>query len=48
MGGKYQVRTYEETFFSNYTDYYVDSFWRYIKLRMQKRGQVIFVTKRFS
>ena len=48
MGGKYQIRTTEKREFGDTTDYYVDTFWEYFKLRIQKRGQILFVTKRYQ
>lgn len=45
MSGKYHVRTNEKREFGDYTDYYVNSFWEYLKLRIKKSGKIIFVTK---
>ena len=46
MGGKYQIRTTEETEFSRWTDYYIDNFYEFIKLYLNKRSKIIFITIR--
>lgn len=48
MGGKYCVRTNEEREFGDTTDYYVNSLWEYMKLRIIKRNKIIFVQKQYS
>lgn len=47
MGGKYRIRTEEATEFSTVTDYYVSSLFELIKLRIKKRGKIIFITKQY-
>lgn len=47
MGGKYHIRTGEKRDFGDTTDYYTNSFWKYLKLRIQKRGKILFVTKNY-
>jgi len=47
MGGKYQIRTNEKREFGDYTDYYANNLWAYIKLRIKKHGQIRFITKQY-
>ena len=49
MGAKYQIRTNEPRIFPlqtiEYTDYYVNSYWEYLKLRITKRDKIIIACK---
>lgn len=49
MGSKYRIRTNEQRVFPleivNYTDYYANSLFEYIKILIIKRKKLIFVTK---
>ena len=52
MGSKYWIRTNEKRVFPlqtiGYTDYHVNSFIEYIKLRVLKKGKILFIQKQFS
>ena len=52
MGSKYWIRTNEKRVSPlqtiDYTDYYINSFIEYIKLRVLKNGKILFIQRQFS
>ena len=47
MGGKYHIRTDEPREFGDTTDYYLNSLWEVIKLRISKKGRILFITRHY-
>lgn len=45
MVGKYHVRTDEPRDFGDTTDYFVYSLWEVVKLRISKKGRILFITR---
>lgn len=52
MGAKYWIRTNEKRFFPletiEFTDYYVNSWFEYARLRISKRNKLIFIQKYYN